>query len=598
MPVNKQDLKAFVEYNKSGRIIPGSLILRRSKPRVGRWKEIPFYKCCDPNSTTTTTTTIAPIPFISVWRTTSPDESIELPYDIGIYAGTIDWGDGTTSVNSQANKVHTYAVPGDYTVTITGKTWGWSFNVTNSIVGNNAKIISVTQWGNNLRLSNNGRQFASCTNLDLSGVTDIIDLTGVTHLNEMFYGCTSLTTINRVNEWNINGITTMLGMFAGATSFNQDLNGWDVSNVTNMAVMFVGATSFNGNITSWNIISLTSTNSMFYNATSFNQPIGTWNTSSVTDMGGMFTDAASFNQNINAWDVSNVTNMNGMFYDATSFNQDISGWNVSNVANMTDMFGNAAAFNQDLSGWCVLQFSSQPGGFSSGATSWVLPKPVWGTCATSFVSTWRTTAPSESVTLPYRTEGTYKGFINWGDGVITPNTYANRIHTYTVAGDYTVQISGKITHWLGSFGSAAKLRSISRWGIFSIAGNYAQFSGCTNLDLSAVTDVLDLSGNNGLTQMFFNCTSLTTINRVDEWDLSGITITADMFTNATNFNDDISAWDVSNVDNMGQMFKNASSFNQDLSGWCVTLIPSTPTDFATGATAWVLPKPVWGTCPP
>jgi len=48
---------------------------------------------------------------------------------------------------------------------------------------------------------------------------------------------------------------------------------------------------------------------------------------------------------------------------------------------------------------------------------------------------------------------------------------------------------------------------------------------------------------------------------------------------------------------MALMFLNATSFNQDLSGWCVSLIPSEPTLFDDGASAWILPKPVWGTCP-
>jgi hypothetical protein len=41
------------------RIVSGSLVLRRSKPKVGKWIEIPAYECCNP-TTTTTTTTIAP----------------------------------------------------------------------------------------------------------------------------------------------------------------------------------------------------------------------------------------------------------------------------------------------------------------------------------------------------------------------------------------------------------------------------------------------------------------------------------------------------------------------------------------------------------
>jgi hypothetical protein len=55
---SKQDLKGFVRIDGSGRIVAGSLILRRKKPKVGKWIEIPAYECCNP--TTTTTTTVAP----------------------------------------------------------------------------------------------------------------------------------------------------------------------------------------------------------------------------------------------------------------------------------------------------------------------------------------------------------------------------------------------------------------------------------------------------------------------------------------------------------------------------------------------------------
>jgi hypothetical protein len=52
-------LKAYVRFDGTGRIVPSSLILRRKKPKVGKWVEIPAYECCNyvPTSTTTTTST-------------------------------------------------------------------------------------------------------------------------------------------------------------------------------------------------------------------------------------------------------------------------------------------------------------------------------------------------------------------------------------------------------------------------------------------------------------------------------------------------------------------------------------------------------------
>lgn len=55
---NRRELKAFVRFDGSGRVVAGSLVLRRKKPKVGNWKEITAYECCNP--TTTTTTTAAP----------------------------------------------------------------------------------------------------------------------------------------------------------------------------------------------------------------------------------------------------------------------------------------------------------------------------------------------------------------------------------------------------------------------------------------------------------------------------------------------------------------------------------------------------------
>lgn len=77
MANNQKKLKAFVRYDGSGRVVASSLILRKNKPRVGRWYEIPEYLCCNGTSPSTTTTTttgggVTPTAFIrAYWLNTN-----------------------------------------------------------------------------------------------------------------------------------------------------------------------------------------------------------------------------------------------------------------------------------------------------------------------------------------------------------------------------------------------------------------------------------------------------------------------------------------------------------------------------------------------
>jgi len=56
MKPNKRDLKAFVRFDGSGRVVSSSLILRKQKPKVGRWVQVQTYQCCNGPSVTTTPT--------------------------------------------------------------------------------------------------------------------------------------------------------------------------------------------------------------------------------------------------------------------------------------------------------------------------------------------------------------------------------------------------------------------------------------------------------------------------------------------------------------------------------------------------------------
>ena len=52
MATNNRPLKAFVRYDGSGRAVSSSLIWRKNKPKVGNWKEVQGYECCNSGGTT------------------------------------------------------------------------------------------------------------------------------------------------------------------------------------------------------------------------------------------------------------------------------------------------------------------------------------------------------------------------------------------------------------------------------------------------------------------------------------------------------------------------------------------------------------------
>jgi surface protein len=343
-----------------------------------------------------------PVPpsFISVWVTTTSSESIMLPYQTtGSYNGTIDWGDGSTSVNSYVNRAHTYTTPGTYTITITGTLIGWSFLINPISV---SKIYEVLQWGC-LRLGNSGGYFYNCINLLLSNVSDILDLTGTFNLSEMFANCNNLSTIQNINSWNTSNVTNMQGMFVECYSFNDDISGWDVSNVTDMVGMFDNTYLFNQPIGVWDTSNVQSVSYMFLQNTVFDQDLSSWNVSNVTNMKGVFNSCLSFNnggspmisgwttynvtdmgdmfagslfnQPIGSWDVSNVTNMDYMFFQATTFNQPLSGWNVSNVTDMKFMFVDTP-FNYPIGNWSVSNVTDM-GDMFNGCSSFNQPIGSW-----------------------------------------------------------------------------------------------------------------------------------------------------------------------------------------------------------------------------
>ena len=180
--------------------------------------------------------------FITVWDTTKSGETnndqVKLPINesSGVINCIIYWGDGTqTSINSASSPVHTYTTAGIYTITISGTLFNaWGFK--NS--GDKRKITKVLQFGdNNMADSNTDGGFMyGCSNLDLSEVTDIPNITG--SLVAAFRDCTSLTTVNLINNWVIPVMGGSYGIgrfFENCPNLIADIPDWDFNTIQSLS---------------------------------------------------------------------------------------------------------------------------------------------------------------------------------------------------------------------------------------------------------------------------------------------------------------------------------------------------------------------------
>lgn len=256
--------------------------------------------------------------FISTWDTTqagSASNTVVLPLQTSpaAYSGTIDWGDGTTSPTSYANRTHVYATSGIYTITISGQIEGWR----QAGVGDCLKLLDVVNWGNLVIRSNEA--FHGCENMTITA-TDAPTF-NTTSVYRMFRQCTNLYDPD-LSAWTFPAILTSFdSMFVNCPNLNTDsMSGWDMQYATSIRQMFWGTggmdRAFNGDITNWNVS----------NVTAFDFLFG----------GDQFSANASFNRDIGGWNTSSALNMNRMFRYATSFDQDLSGWDINQVTNLLD----------------------------------------------------------------------------------------------------------------------------------------------------------------------------------------------------------------------------------------------------------------------
>lgn len=283
---------------------------------------------------------------------------------------------------------------------------------------------------------------------------------------------------------------------------------------------------------------------------------------SITSLQEAFTYCTSFNvdsqgSGVMSWDTSNITNMQETFRFAVLFNQDISSWDVSNVTNFAGMFRDALDFNQNINDWDITSANT-------------LSAMFYNTSFDSGLSNWNLASVTD-ISLMFAFSDFNQYLNDWN--------VSNVVNMYYLFG-----------------GNNTFNQSLSLWNVSSVQNMSYVFSGASAFNRSI--DSWDVSSVTDMRFMFAGAYDFD--QPLNSWDVSNVTNMDGMFKNSdltTGFNRALNNWDVSSVTSMIGMFSNNRVFNQDLSSWCVTNISTKPTDFDNGAIAWVLARPVWGTCP-
>lgn len=237
-----------------------------------------------------------------------------------------------------------------------------------------------------------------------------------------------------------------------------------------------------------------------------------------------------------SFDIGNLTSGDtvGLFTDSSCSTQVA----TTTVSSTTETLETSSALTVERFGSYYARATDPLG----NSTACVGPLHYAYTLNEPFISTWSTTAPAETITLPLHIGFTYDFYIDWGDGSdidhITAFDDAAIIHAFATAGTQTLTVIGTMQRFaFADTGDKDKLLTIPHLGAV----------GWTSME-----------------EAFFGATNLTTVNG---GDLSNVTTMASMFLNATNARPDTSTWNTSNVTDMSRMFRRASQARPDTASW-------------------------------
>ena len=175
--------------------------------------------------------------------------------------------------------------------------------------------------------------------------------------------------------------------------------------------------------------------------------------------------------------------------------------------------------------------------------------------------------------------------VSWGDSTqqtfaFDGNTWSTQdfSHYYSNDNPKTIKIypplGGKFgKHWnfkqANATGSAAQMRTITKWGGFEFCASGGSFKDCINLDWDTPTGTPAITWPNSLHSAFSGCTSLSPPGATgfQGWDTSAAETFYETFLGCINFNASVNGWNANNVTNTTRMFAGCDIFNQPFDWW-------------------------------
>jgi len=369
---------------------------------------------------------------------------------------------------------------------------------------------------------------------------ELLDISGINSLKEMFSECGSLVTVEGIDKWDVSHITDMSYMFDMCYNLRDlDIEKWTVSNVQSMEGMFSCTAGLNIDLSDWDVSNVKNFSGMFYASFDPSGFVSKWNTGSAENMSNMFSGLSITALDLSGWNTSKVTDMLNMFTNCSNLVTISvgSGWSTASVTQSDDMFSGCTSLVGGAGTVYDENHTDATYAHIDGGTA----NPGYLTDK-SQIQAFAVLYEDGSLVF-YKRAGVPAAGETYEEGSLKANYVYTGIENITGDAPW-----GSRRQEIKSVKFVDKISPADCSGWFALT-KITSFDG-TNLDTSNADD---------FTTLFNECTSLVTVD-LSSWNTGNVTSMDNMFSGCTNLTTlNLYGFDTSKVTTMVEMFSGCTS---------------------------------------